>query len=134
MNSLLSRGLLIIAILFLALGWTEKHANSEEASAQNSFATVSVFVKDYTGTSVLSSIRDESWKGYRGYGVEEQYVSGNKPVAQFHDVPYGAYAVFIVIEGCIGARMGNFTFGKGVKRVDIIYDVKSCSYSFGFSQ
>ncbi|MBI2047542.1 MAG: hypothetical protein HYT27_00220 [Parcubacteria group bacterium] len=96
-------------------------------------ATISVFVEACAGKSVLSSVRDITWVGYRAYAVEKNYTPQKTLVAQFTDVPRGEFSVFVVIDGCQGARTGSFINTEPLQKISIIYNAKQCSFLYHYT-
>ncbi|MBI2047543.1 MAG: hypothetical protein HYT27_00225 [Parcubacteria group bacterium] len=98
---------------------------------------MSVSVEEYAEPFVQVGIMEETQNGEAWTGYKEwKKVSTDKNdwPAQFNKVPYGSFSVFVDIDSCGGMRIGNFTFEKPIRTVEVHYNAKKCAFSFGFSQ
>ena len=76
----------------------------------------------------LEKTNVDKWGGYRAGG---QYSKENK-TTRFFPVPYGTFNVWIATWDC-GIVTDDFSFGEGIKKTEIIFDVQEClftTYSF----
>jgi len=117
------------AFLLLALQTSVASAASHPPMPTNEVLIVlEGYDHDNEPVANLHKTSTDKWGRYTAGG---HYSKENQTI-RFYPVPYGTFHVWILTWNC-GVVKGNFGFGEGVKKTEIIFDAQACrftTYSF----